>query len=341
MTTTHTVTLCAALLLTGCATLPPDPPALPDLPHEPPAVTLPAPDPLPPVPTYDVVLPPPDLQIVAPPPPQRGKPSAPSTLLTPRHGGQRDPDSHLLTYPYRPGALYLVTASPRHPVTLLLPLGVRLSSPPTLNTAQDDSGEWNIGRAKIGEDVGDDYQEAITLRPRRAGITATTPLPTKTGQVFLVRLQSQDKPGDLLVTWDLPVGSLQRVRTKGDTEPAQLVRHAPPPAINRARLHSRYLIERGEKPVAWLPVEAYDDGSLTVIRFVESLSYTRAPQLVRVSPDRKKPLPLEYTAYRVPGEPGKGEFFIARGIHPRLRLLDGTGAWVDILRVEDTAHEPH
>lgn len=326
--------------LSRCATVPTDAPALPDLPHPPPVVTLPAPDPIPApplAPAYDVVLPPMDLEAVAPQG-KRGR-KAQGHLLTPRSGGHRDPDSNLLTYPYRSGAMYLVTASPRHPVTLLLPLGVRLSSPPVLLNKGDETGEWDIGYPKVGEEVSEGYQEGIILRPVRAGLEATTPLPTTTGQIFLVRLKSQERPGDLLVTWELPPGSGRPTGGKAKADQPVLVQDAPPPALNLDRLHVRYLIERGTRPVAWLPVEAYDDGSLTVLRFAEALAYTHAPQLVRLTPGHTRPLPLEYTTYRVPDQPSKGEFFIARGIHPRLRLLDGTGAYVDIIRVEDTAYD--
>jgi len=117
------------------------------------------------------------------------------------------------------------------------------------------------------------------------------------------------------------------------------------PKIDLSRLHTQYRIERGRQPVAWAPVEVYDDARVTVVRFQEDLGYTAAPVLMAVTPDSKKTLPLEYVAYQVPEHPEKGLFYVTKGIYPRLRLLDGQQGHVDIVRLPPPAspyvEQPH
>ena len=75
----------------------------------------------------------------------------------------------------------------------------------------------------------------------------------------------------------------------------------------------------------------YDDGQVTVIRFAEALTYTTAPVLS--VPEGKRTLPMEYTVYAVPDHPEKGEFYLTRGLYPRLQLRDGRGGVVTITRL--------
>ena len=44
-------------------------------------------------------------------------------------------------------------------------------------------------------------------------------------------------------------------------------------------------------------------------------------------------LPLEYVTYQVPGRKDKGEFYLTKGLYPRLRLLDATKGTVDLVRL--------
>jgi type IV secretory pathway VirB9-like protein len=248
------------------------------------------------------------------------------SLLTPSRGGFADNTSSILRYPYRTGAVYLITSSPAHATTLLLPPGLRIAANPVL-----DPEHWDVGFAEMGEEGA--RQEAIIVRPATPGLEATTPLLTKSGHLFLIRLRSQEKPGVLAATWELPLVQILTATGQGSQEkPA-----ASGPKIDLARLHTQYKIEPGKQPVNWTPVEVYDDAKVTVVRFAESLEYTAAPVLMAVTPDGKQTLPLEYVTYAVPGHKEKGEFYLTKGIYPRLRLLDGQQGTVDLVRLPTPA----
>ncbi len=213
----RTAVLVATLALSACAA-PHDPPALPDAARfVPPAVTLPtapAPDEALLAPVRDtlktaplVTLPPPEAVHIPQEdkrPAGKGRPQGPlrtdpvtaaeqGSLLTPSRGGYAETTSAVLRYPYRLGAVYVITTSPNHPTTLLLPPGLRLASPPSL-----DPDAWDVGFAEMGD--GAERQEAIILRPTTAGLEATTPLLTKSGHLLLCRLKSQEKAAVLAVT---------------------------------------------------------------------------------------------------------------------------------------------
>ena len=168
------ITLLCPLLVFGACAGQGDPPALPDAARfVPPAVTLPVPSephdllveavkaaPL-------VTLPPPEAVPVVFDPRRRHVTRLPrdpittaerGSLLTPTHGGYAQSTSALLRYPYRMGAVYLVTVGVTHPVTLLLPPGLKLASPPAL-----DPEAWDVGFAEVGKE--DERQEAVIIRP--------------------------------------------------------------------------------------------------------------------------------------------------------------------------------
>jgi hypothetical protein len=159
------------------------------------------------------------------------------SLLTPTHGGYAQSTSALLRYPYRMGAVYLVTVGVTHPVTLLLPPGLKLASPPAL-----DPEAWDAGFAEVGKE--DERQEAVIIRPASAGLEATTPLLTKSGHMFLIRLKSQETAGVLACTWELPTVQVL-------TPPGTAAQVPKGPTIDLARLHTQYKMESGKDPVSW------------------------------------------------------------------------------------------
>jgi type IV secretory pathway VirB9-like protein len=189
----------------------------------------------------------------------------------------------------------------------------------------DNKAEWVIGYVQSG--IEDTYRESWVIRPVYSGLDATTPVLFKGGQFFVLHLTSQEKQGTLAVAWE-GEGTV----TAAAAKPVKAAPTGPrPPKIALDRLHIQYKIEAGKSPVAWMPAECYDDGNLTVVRFPESLKFTSAPVLSAL--EGKRTLPIEYTVFAVPDHPEKGEFYVTRGLHPRLQLRDGKGGIVTITRL--------
>jgi type IV secretory pathway VirB9-like protein len=250
------------------------------------------------------------------------------SYLTASRASFAENTSAILRYPYKTGAVYEIITSPAHATTLLLPPGMRLAAPPVL-----DGEAFDVGFAEMNGE-GEERQEAIILRATAPGLEVTTPLLTKSGHLLLLRIKSREQKAMLAVTWELP---LVKVLTTGGKATGTAAPAPNSPKIDLSRLHTHYSIERGKQPVAWLPVEVYDDARVTVVRFAEDLGYTTAPVLMAVTLDGKKTLPLEYVAYQVPAQPEKGLFYVTKGIYPRLRLVDGQQGAVDIVRLPTPA----
>lgn len=342
----YTTLVCTLLLCGACAIRDPDPPALPDdTRFVPPAVVLPTTEPPPAAPLLValeqaplVTVPPADaIASLAPPPaPVPGKRRRASadpveqatraSLVTPRPEHFGAGTMAMQRFAYRIGAVYQITVSPTAACALVLPTGLRIADKLNL-----DEKQWEVRYVESGED--DERQEYLVVRPVEAGLEATVPLIAQTGHLFLLRFISRVKPGVLAVTWELPFLPVRP--HSSTTKPPQDIQA---PKINLARLHVQYRIETDRKhPVSWVPAEVYDDSAVSVVRFAHPLDYTAAPVLMAVSVDGKQTLPVEYVTYNVPGHPEHGEFYVTKGIYPRLRLLDGQHGTVDLVRLPTPA----
>ena len=321
------------LLALGCAKEPPLPPALPaerwaayddakgfptaDQIHwAPPAVLgTPAPTMRPPAP--GPVLPPPQVVTEVPPTGRRqGRRSAPGSKSIEQR------------YTYEPFKVYPVVSAPNHPTAILLPPGEKLAAPPVVNacTAQEqtetegDKGCWSIGETDMGPEGA--RQHVIIVRPSKAGMESTMPLLTQSGRPYFMRLRSQDAIGMLAVTWTVPAPTLPILPVEPVHQPRQRLAQVLPvamrtPSISLDRLHTAYTIEVSSKQrPPWVPVQVFDDGSRTFIRFKEDLSFTASPAVFGVHADRS-PAIVEFTPYNTPDG---GLTYIVNGLHPLLVL---------------------
>jgi type IV secretion system protein VirB9 len=242
-------------------------------------------------------------------------------------------------YIYQPGKVYLVVSSPQHPTTIILPPSERLAAPPVINecAGQDsgtraDEGCWVVGAAEMGSEA--TRSEVVILRPSKGGLESTMPLLTTSGRAYYVRLRSQETMGMIAVTWELPtiqvrpqVGDrLAPGEPRANTSTRQPLRA---PTIALERLHTAYRIEVTSKQrPPWVPVQAFDDGTHSYIRFKEDLGFTASPAVFGMHADRT-PAIVEFTPYQ---SPEGGLTYIVQGLYPRLVLRGRDGMEVTIVR---------
>jgi len=340
MWSTHRLlTLLATLVLvTACAGAT-QPPAIPEAPtvFAPPVETPPPPqvqpDPLVAAPvTAEPLLVPTseEWQALRAAPKPKGKLERPEKLieeantnsrLGPSRRGYWDATSSMQRYPYIPGKVYEIYSAPSHPTTILLPPGERLAAPPIIN-----GEEWEVGAAEMGTET--TRQEAVVLRPLKAGLETTMPLLTQAGRAFFCRLRSFETTSMVAVTWELPTIRTLTPETPLTGRPAT-TRTAP--AVDVSRLHTAYAIDKVSGNPPWVPMAVYDDGSKTVIRFKESLHYTNAPAVMVRHADGR-PGVVDFTPYTVPDAPDKGAYYVVQGLWPQLELKGTDGQVVRITR---------
>ena len=329
------------LLALGCAKEPPLPPALPaerwaayddakgfptaDQLKWPPPSVLDPPTHAPPPTLAAPQLPRPQVLAAIPPPaPRRGR--QPTALR--KSGDQR--------YDYEPFKEYPVLSAPNHPTAIVLPVGETLATPLVINACsanelteyEEAKGCWSIGEGDIGP--ADTSQHVVIVRPSKAGLHTTMHLFGRSGRTYFMGLRSQDAKGDLAITWNgvppptapsLPVQPIQPVQYRppaltsalpvGGARPAQ--------SISLDRLFTAYTIEVTSKQrPPWVPVQVFDDGTRTFIRFKEDLAFTASPAVFGVHADRS-PAIVEFSPYQTPDG---GLTYIVNGLHPLL-LLSG------------------
>ena len=240
-----------------------------------------------------------------------------ASLMSPSR--QRYGRGGVVQYPYEEGRAYLVLTAPDHPTVVTLPKGERLAVVPAMNPERFD-----LGYAAMGEDV--TRQEAVFIRPTAPGYDATTALVTKQGHIYYLQVRSVEQAAMMGVTWQLPQ---EAPAPKAQEKEALAVPGLP--GVDLTRLHTGYAIERTKGSPPWVPVQVFDDGQRTVIKFQESLSYTNAPAVFTVHANGE-PGVVEWTPYEAAGQPDMPSYYVVGGIWPRLILRSTDAQTVTITR---------
>jgi type IV secretory pathway VirB9-like protein len=99
--------------------------------------------------------------------------------------------------------------------------------------------------------------------------------------------------------------------------------------VNLDRLFTAYTIKVTSKQTPpWVPVQVFDDGSRTYIRFAEDLRFTASPAVFAVHADRT-PAPIDFSPYTSP----QGDLtYVVNGLHPLLWLRGVDGMEVTLTR---------
>lgn len=217
---------------------------------------------------------------------------------------------------FREGEVYTVPVSVQGPTYLLLPRGERLADKPVLNQELFEKVEVPMGEGVL-------RQEVVLIRaltPQSQGYTA---LMLQSGLMIFCRLVPAARPGVAAITWDLPA----------EPPPLPVLPiGSRPPRIDLSRVFTGYQVSvQGKHTPPWLPQQVFDDGSLTVLRFAEPLTYTRAPAVFGLHPDGKPGL-VQSHMYVTPGHPERGAWLLVQGLWPALDLDDGHGLKLRITR---------
>lgn len=183
-------------------------------------------------------------------------------------------------FPYSPGALYQIYASPGQITDIALEPGEQLvgSGP----VAAGDTVRWVVGDTESGS--GDLRRVHIMVKPTRPGIETNLIVNTDR-RTYLIELRSREKPYMPSVAWFYPEDRTGRARSK-----------PPVPFIPDVSLRRyRYVVEGHSPP--WRPVNAYDDGRKVYIEFSPGIVQGEMPPLFIVGPEGKPEI-VNYRAYK-------------------------------------------
>ena len=175
-------------------------------------------------------------------------------------------------FPFSPGALYQIYASPGQITDIALEPGEQLTGSGPLAAGDTESGN------------GDTRRVHIMVKPTRASIETNLVVNTDR-RTYLIELRSREKLYMPSVAWFYP-----EVRS-GRLKALPLTPFIPEMSERRYR----YVIEGDNPP--WRPINAYDDGRKVYIEFSPGIGQGEMPPLFVIGQDGKSEL-VNYRVYR-------------------------------------------
>jgi type IV secretion system protein VirB9 len=246
------------------------------------------PDPPPPPPRVVQVPPASTLpgQLKRVPPPRVPSPATPEatskgasksqqTVQTANLESQQRPDKDaffnaIVQYAYEPGSLYQVYASPMRVTDLALEPGEKVVGQP----ASGDVVRWVLALGKSMQ--GGLEQQHIYLKPTRAELDTNLAINTDR-RSYLLELHSYADTYMAAVQWRYPQEEIARLATEASEAARQEQNAAPIVSLDGLCFDYTIHVESGQP--RWTPVQVFDDGRRTFIRFPQAMLVREAPAL--------------------------------------------------------------
>lgn len=197
-------------------------------------------------------------------------------------------------FDYMDGALYEIYSSPGYITSIVLQPGERI-----IGKATGNAKHWEMGETATGS--GRDEKTVLILRPKKAGLK-TNMMITTDRRIYMMEAKSLPKGVyNASVSWYYPQDEFKDL-IKSSANKAQLEEQVVAGNVNLNDLNYNYDLNsvQGGEP-DWMPIEAFDDGLKTYIRFNNELGTTKAPILYVMSEEGK----AEIVNYRV-----RGNFYV-------------------------------
>jgi P-type conjugative transfer protein TrbG len=173
-------------------------------------------------------------------------------------------------FPFSPGALYQIYASPGQITDIALEPGEQLTGSGPISAG--DTVRWVVGDTESGS--GETRRVHIMVKPTRPSIETNLVVNTDR-RTYLMELRSREKPHLPSVAWFYPEDQASRARA---LPPSPVL---PEPSQRRYR----YTIEGDTPP--WRPVHIYDDGRRVYIEFSPGIVQGEMPPLFVIGPEGK------------------------------------------------------
>lgn len=197
-------------------------------------------------------------------------------------------------FDYMPGALYEVYSSPGYITSIILKPGERL-----IAKTSGDTVRWIMGETTMGS--GREQRTVLIVKPLKANLS-TNMMVTTDQRIYMLEMKSvRGGVYNASVTWNYPQDDFKDLASQAAMNAAR-EEQVIAGQVNLSDLNYNYKIEsvKGGSP-DWLPVEAFDDGNKTYIRFPDRLGKTKAPVLYVLSGNGD----TEIVNYRV-----RGNFYV-------------------------------
>ena len=192
----------------------------------------------------------------------------------------------IVQYAFDPGTLYQVFAAPMHITDVVLEPGEKILGQP----ASGDVVRWILA---VGKSIDQGTERAhVYLKPTRPDLQTNLAINTDR-RTYLLELHSYADTYMAAVQWHYPQDEMARLQTQAGEAAVQERSAAPIVALDA--LNFNYAIHVAHGSPAWTPVQVFDDGRRTFIRFPQTMLVREAPALfvLRDNQDAARQLPDE------------------------------------------------
>jgi type IV secretion system protein TrbG len=181
----------------------------------------------------------------------------------------------IMTYDFMPGTLYQIYTAPEKLTDIQLQPGEHLVGKP----ATGDSIRWVMARGTSSS--GTTEQQHIYIKPTRPDLDTTLAINTDR-RCYILELHSYDDAWMAAVAWRYPQDDLAQLETTL-AQQQTLAQTTTAAGITIDKLNFAYALAVVTGRPQWVPVQVFDDGHKTYIRFPLSMLEREAPALFVIS----------------------------------------------------------
>jgi type IV secretion system protein TrbG len=184
--------------------------------------------------------------------------------------GQSDYFNAIVQYAYEPGTLYQVYAQPMRITDIALEPGEKIIGEP----ASGDVVRWILALGKSMQNGVEQWH--VYLKPTRPDLATNLAINTDR-RSYLLELHSYESTFMAAIVWHYPEDELARLQAQA----AELVGREKnaSPVVGIDALNFNYAIQVVRGAPAWTPVQVFDDGRRTFVRFPSAMVLREAPAL--------------------------------------------------------------
>jgi type IV secretion system protein TrbG len=213
----------------------------------------------------------------------------------------------VMVYTFEPGEVYRVDTAPDYVTSIQLEPGEKL-----ISKAAGDTQRWLLGNTIMG--AGAAQRVVILLKPLAPDLHTNITITTSKRIYFLDAYSHTGASYQSGISWTYPGDELRAMETQAsDITAAQTSDIGSGLSINDLNFSYRLSMEQGTRP-AWFPLQVFDDGEKTYIRFPDDLGTTDAPPLFILQQGDRADL----VNYRV-----KGNYYVVDRLFDRAELRFG------------------
>ncbi|HXX70126.1 MAG TPA: P-type conjugative transfer protein TrbG [Polyangiaceae bacterium] len=229
----------------------------------------------------------------------------------------RDYFNAIVQYAFEPGTLYQVFAAPTRITDLVLQPGEKILGQP----ASGDVVRWILA---LGRSLDRGVEQwHVYLKPTRPELQTNLAINTDR-RTYLLELHSYPDTYMAAVMWHYPQDEMARLQAQAADATRQERTSAS--LVSLDALNFGYSIQAIRGSPAWTPLQVFDDGRRTFIRFPSAMRVREAPALFVLRDDQ-----TQLVNYRM-----KGDFYVVDRLVDSVELRVGQQDQ-EIVRVDRTA----